>query len=360
MKRKCALIILLSMLFLTACGAAKSEYAREKSEAEIVSDLENSDLFWFQFSPESGDDYTLDDFEIIIRETMPEESDFLVAQVAAHSEYATYTGNFEIKYVYSGADGTYVLNNVSATSFIYSDIKLPEDLFARDIWTDALAHDVTASIQDTHVEAIPGDEDSCKLVATYMQEDPLNHSHSEITAFYTANFKAGTWSTDLGHVETIDSTTTYDEANEIYWEYDQVSEGIRLVNAYMVDQQQYYDEFIYRSEADLNYKYMLEYGFISIKQQVPVSDQYIGHADGQTVIGVSEGSIDEDDALQYLAQIKNNNPDLLIILDPRQYLEDVLYIPGSMVITNEYINEEGLHVAEVAQKGTLGYQESMG
>ena len=51
---------------------------------------------------------------------------------------------------------------------------------------------------------------------------------------------------------------------------------------------------------------------------------------------------------------------MLIITDARQYLREVLTQPDYMIVAKEYTDENGLHVAELATKGTDGYAAAMG
>lgn len=58
--------------------------------------------------------------------------------------------------------------------------------------------------------------------------------------------------------------------------------------------------------------------------------------------------------------IKASDPNVLIITDARQYLREVLIQPDYMIVAKEYTDENGLHVAELATKGTDGYAAAMG
>lgn len=75
----------------------------------------------------------------------------------------------------------------------------------------------------------------------------------------------------------------------------------------------------------------------------------------KSLISESAGPMDETSALDYIKQIKAENQEILIILDPEEYLSDILYVPGSVIITNQYTDEDGLNVAEVAHKGTTAF-----
>lgn len=280
---------LLLALLLTACGASDDGEPRPKSEDEIIADVEQSDKFWFAISPGSGDEYSLTDFSLILRETIPEESDFIAAEITAQSEYATCTGHFEIKYQYSAKDESYILSLVLPTSIEYSDIQLPNDATVVEAWEGLLLSEGAISIQDAYVEAVPKNERLCKLVAVYTKSDSTAHSFSEITASYVVPFEGGTWNFSNGSFKILNEITTYDPANEVYWEYDYTVNGIRLINAYEENNQQFCDEFIYYCKADLNYENIIEYGFLSTETRIPVTDRYAGHTDQQTVIDGSNG-----------------------------------------------------------------------
>lgn len=136
---------------------------------------------------------------------------------------------------------------------------------------------------------------------------------------------------------------------------------IELINAYVIDNDQYYDRFVYESIDDIRSSDRLQYGFVREDIQVPCPRSQT--IDGEHFLCESAGTIDEQGALALLKQLHEKNPDqskLQIILDPDQYLEETLMYPGSVIVSEEYIDEStGLNTAEVVHQGTLGYQEVM-
>ncbi len=149
----------------------------------------------------------------------------------------------------------------------------------------------------------------------------------------------------------------YDPANEIYWHASPYSNSVEIVNAYCTEGHQYYDRYVYYSYADVNYKEIIKYGFQTVEKNVLADDAYMG-CDGAGLLGESTGPISEQDVYAYLATIKSSNPDILIITDAKQYLAQVLSQPDYMRVVNEYTDEDGLHVAELATKGTDKYYKN--
>lgn len=88
-------------------------------------------------------------------------------------------------------------------------------------------------------------------------------------------------------------------------------------------------------------------------------DPYMG-SDGVGFLSTSTGPMSEADIYPYLDMIKASDPNVLIITDARQYLREVLIQPDYMIVAKEYTDENGLHVAELATKGTDGYAAAMG
>lgn len=357
-KYSLVIITLLCLAVLSACG--KESAPALKTEDQIRHDLEQSEHFWYLVAPAATDAYSITDLTIDSRITEPKVSDSVIVAVTAESEYAKYNGVFLVKYLYSESDGYTVDTIYQNTVGSYSEIKLPNDEFATEIFSTVMTY-VNGTLQTAEVEEIPSDERTCKLNATYVVRDDHEHCTSQIAAYTIGTFSGGTWQVQAGNimigediVTVTEETCTYDTTNEVYWQIDPVSGGVELTNAYVMDGHQYYDRYLYVSSADINYKDIIKWGFLSKETKVLADTCYMGCGD-KSLISESAGPMDEASALDYIKQIKAENQEILIILDPEEYLSDILYVPGSVIITNQYTDEDGLNVAEVAHKGTTAF-----
>lgn len=373
--KKCVIFIeaLLFVLLLAACaGNANTDLksgnastydgnanADLKSESAIQADLEQSDHFWYLLAPNAPDEYNITDFVINGRVTEPEQSDTVAVTVTAKSEYALYTGTFSVKYLYHENTG-YVYDSVfQGIPGSYSEIRLPSDNFAKAYFEPEMAT-FNGTLQTVEIEQVPSDDKICKMNAVFESRDDAAHCTSTISASAISHFNGGTWQKEGADMDmkVTEEVHVYDVVNEIYWLNDSISSGIELINAYVVDGLQYYDRFIYYSDADLNYKDVMKYGFIEKEVQVLEESCYMG-CDGYNLLGEATGPIDEQTALKYLEQIKIENPDVLIITDPEQYLSEALFVPDYMIISEKYIDEDGLNVVELVRKGTPAYDEAL-
>ena len=359
MKKYIPLSALLLALLLSACGGKTN--GNLKSENEIQTDLEQSDYFWYLLAPQAQDEYNITDLVINSRITESEQSDTVAVTVTAESEYAVYTGTFSVKYLYH-EDAGYVYDSVyQGFSGTYSDVKLPSDDFAKAYFELKMAS-INGTLQTAEIEGIPSDDKICKMNAVYESRDDAAHCTSTIYAYAISQFIGGTWQKEGSNmgIKVTDEVDVYDTVNEIYWSKESCAEGseIELLNAYTVDGHQYYDHFVYYSFADIDYKWIIKYGFIEKEEEMQEENCYMG-CDGYGYLGESTGPIDEQMAINYFEQIKNENSDILIILEPEQFLLDTLMFPDSVIIAKQYVDEDGLQVAEVAHKGTVGYDEAL-
>ena len=192
---------------------------------------------------------------------------------------------------------------------------------------------------------------------------PLSTRFVIFLQYVTATFADGAWqilTSDPIYGQspiTVESQSgRFDPVNEIYWSN---RLGLEIINAYYVDGHQYYDHFSYYSSADLTAKQVIKYGFQNVEKHVLVDDAYMG-SDGVGFLSTSTGPMSEADISPYLDMIKASDPNVLIITDARQYLREVLTQPDYMIVAKEYTDENGLHVAELATKGTDGYAAAMG
>ena len=90
------------LLLVVACGSFNQEITpKQKTEAELISDLSASDSFWLRVVPGGSEDarkaYAITSFETEIWE-QTETSDYYFGTATAESPYAIYTGSFSIKY----------------------------------------------------------------------------------------------------------------------------------------------------------------------------------------------------------------------------------------------------------------------
>lgn len=197
----------------------------------------------------------------------------------------------------------------------------------------------------------------------YDYHDDALHFTGTVSAYVTATFADGAWqilTSDPIYGQspiTVESQSgRFDPVNEIYWSN---RLGLEIINAYYVDGHQYYDHFSYYSSADLTAKQVIKYGFQNVEKHVLVDDAYMG-SDGVGFLSTSTGPMSEADIYPYLDMIKASDPNVLIITDARQYLREVLTQPDYMIVAKEYTDENSLHVAELATKGTDGYAAAMG
>ncbi len=329
-----------------------------KTEAEIQYDLEQSDDFWYLLAPNAPDKYSITDLVINGRITEPESSDTLAVTVTASSEYAVYTGTFNINYLYD-EDMGYICDYIyQGTPGSYSEIKLPSDDFAKTYFELNMAS-VNGKLQTVEIEEVPSNDKICKMNALYESRDDAAHCTRTISAYAICHFEGGTWEKDMW-IQGTSENTVYDMVNEIYWREVSTYDGseVELINAYVIDEHQYYDRFVYYSYAEINYEDIIKCGFIKKETQIQEERCYVG-CEGEGLLGESKGPIDEQTAITYYEQIKNENSDILIILDPEQYLEEDIYFPGSVIIYDQYVNEDGLQVVEVAHEGTIAYEEAL-
>lgn len=348
-------LLLLALGLLTACSGSLGE-PKVKTEVEIISDLEQREDFWWKVAPDATSEYNITDLSLNMRETDPGKSDKVFVTIIAESEYATYTGDFSLTYQYQ-EDVGYSLDMIYQDYWgTYSDIKLPTDEFAINYYTENLAS-IDGTLQEAAIEEISGKEDQCVATATFKFRDDATHATTIISGFYPCHFENGAWK--FGTYESfqvVNEETLYDQANKIYWNTDVVTGGVELVNAYVVDGAQYCDRFVYYSFADVNYKDIIKYGFVEKELQTLTADVYIGAESTLNILDDSVGPIDEQSALQYIERIKGETSDILIILDAQQYLDE---LPGDLIISEEYIDEDGLNVAKVVHPGTLAYEEAI-
>lgn len=344
-----------ALLALSACGGRKGDDI--PSKAEIQQALTSSDNFWYAVAPAAPGDYRLTDLSIEMRFTQLEETDESMVLVTAESDYAVYSGIFSVKYRWR--EGEYTLASISQTEpGTYSNIKLPEDDFAAAFF-QTVASQSNGTLLEAAVEGDPDDESFCLLNGSYTARDDSIRCTSTVSACAPAGFVDGAWQvlTD-GYLfpeailQVVSEEKVFDAANEIYWTYGFGS--VQLVNAYVLDGQQYYDRFVYESFADIDYKDIIRYGFETTELRQPENSCYMGYNGVGTLLGASTGPMDQQAALDCLAQIKKENPELRIILDAQQYLDETLIIPGNVVIAKEYTDEDGMHVAKTAFKNTFG------
>ena len=356
--------IVLGLTILSGCGRDSTFYSSGlKSEGAIKNDLEQSDVFWGMVAPAAPGDYHLTDVSVLARFTDEEKEDVVSISVTAQSSVATYTGVFTASYEYVEGQGFVLARIFQGDNGSYSDIKLPDDSFASAAWGMVMS-EVNGTLQETSVEGMSSDDKVCKLNASFTYRDDAQHVTGEVSAYMTATFADGAWQipdSDLmvgqSPITVVSERNTYDPANEVYWHASPYSNSVEIVNAYCSEGHQYYDRFVYYSYAAINYKEIIKYGFQTVEKNVLADDAYMG-CDGAGLLGESTGPISEQDVYAYLATIKSSNPDILIITDARQYLAQVLSQPDYMRVVNEYTDEDGLHVAELATKGTDKYYKN--
>lgn len=356
--------IVLSLIALSGCGKDSTFHSSGlKSEEAIKSDLEQSETFWGMVAPAAPGDYHLTDLSVLARFTDEEKEDVVSVSVTAQSSVATYTGVFSASYEYVEGEGFVLVRIFRGDKGSYSDIRLPDDSFASDVWGMVMP-EVNGTLQETSVEGISSDDTVCKLNAAFTYRDDEQHVTGEVSAYITAKFADGAWQipdSDLmvgqSPVTVVSEHNTYDPANEVYWHTNPNYNSVEIINAYYTEGHQYYDRFVYYSYAEINYKEIIKYGFQTVEMNIPADDAYMG-CDGVGLLSESTGPISEQEVYAYLATIKSSNPDILIITDAKQYLAQVLYQPDYMRVVDEYTDEDGLHVAELATKGTDKYYKN--
>lgn len=363
--KKCSLFAaaMLCILLLSACGNSTSFTSNSpRTQADVKRDLEQSEAFWNMVAPAAPDAYRLTDVTVLAQFTEPEEHDVLSVSVTAQSDVATYTGVLSASYDYIEGQGYVLARILQGSPGSYSDIQLPDGSLASTFWNMAMA-EVNGTLQETSVEGIASDETHCKLKGTFDYRDDALHFTGTISAYVTATFADGAWqilTSDPIYGQspiTVEAQSgRFDPANEVYWSNNL---GLEIINAYYVDGHQYYDRFSYYSSADLTTREVIKYGFQNVEKHVLADDAYMG-SDGVGFLSTSTGPMSEADIYPYLDMIKASDPNVLIITDARQYLREVLIQPDYMIVAKEYTDENGLHVAELATKGTDGYAAAMG
>lgn len=354
------------MLFVgcSACST-ESETTPVKTEEQIISDLEQSYSFWSIFAPDSTT-YRITNLTVEDRETVSEVSDDVIVSVIAESDIAAYTGSFHLGYQYS-SDAGYVLYGVYQP-FIgtYSDVKLPSDTDAKALYQEAdmltyirayAPYDAHFTLQSISVTSIPNSETQCTVTVELDARSDLEHCTSKLSAVFWCRFANGAWAVDFEtNMTTTELSRQYDQSNGVFWSYDSALDTLELINAYVEGGHQYYDRFNYYSYAELNYKDVIEYGFTLQETHILAENCYIG---GEQMLTESPGQMDEPLALQYIDQIRTAQKDVLIILDAKQYLLETLPDPKLIIVSKEYIDDTGLHVANVAHYGTVLYDEAI-
>lgn len=349
----------------STASARASNSSAEKTDGEIISDLEQSDSFWGKIASKAATEYKITELTIKSRETDPLSSDHLLVTVTAKSDFATYTGSFNLVYLYE-EDVGYELNTIYQDYFgTYSDIKLPNNDFAVTYFENRLSqYEKDIAMRDIAILPVEGNDKICKAAATFDIRYEEEHYTRTVSGFYLCKFINGSWEIDLteGWI-TLSDEYYYDQKNEITYHYSSTWNTLELINNYVEDGLQYYDRFLYYSFGDLNYKLKIEYGFSEKEFHVLREDTYIGNEsfyDGKgDFFDVSNGPIDEATALRIIQQIAEANEDVYLIFDPVQYLNEALAVPGTAIISEQYVDENGLNVAKIVEKGTVGYEDAL-
>lgn len=349
----------------STASARASNSSAEKTDGEIISDLEQSDSFWGKIASKAATEYKITELTIKSRETDPLSSDHLLVTVTTKSDFATYTGPFNLVYLYK-EDAGYELNTIYQDYFgTYSDIKLPNNDFAVTYFENTVSqYEKDIAMRDIAILPAEGNDTICKTAATFDIRYEEEHYTRTVSGFYLCKFINGSWEIDLteGWI-TLSDEYYYDQKNEITYHYSSTWNTLELINNYVEDGLQYYDRFLYYSFGDLNYKLKIEYGFSEKEFHVLREDTYIGNEsfyDGKgDFFDVSNGPIDEATALRIIQQIAEANEDVYLIFDPGQYLNEALAVPGTAIISEQYVDENGLNVAKIVEKGTVGYEDAL-